>query len=58
MDAFKDVAKYFQPKEVNTERGIFRLFSRVSVALCLLGAVLCGLNTVYIGNKKIGKLCY
>jgi len=47
MDAFKDVAKYFVPKEVNTEGGIFRLFSRVSVALCLLGAVLCGLNTYF-----------
>ena len=47
MDAFKDVAKYFVPKEVNTEGGIFRLFSLVSVALCLLGAVLCGLNTVH-----------
>jgi len=44
MDAFSPVAKYFKRKEVDTERGIFSLFSRVSVALCLLGAIICGIS--------------
>ena len=46
MDAFSPLARYFKPKEVNTEGGVFRLFSRVSVALCLFGALFLGLNTV------------
>jgi len=43
MNTFSPVTKYFKPKEVDTERGIFSLFSRVSVALCLMGAIICGL---------------
>ena len=46
MDNFSPLTKYFKPKEVDTEPGIFSLFSRVSVALCLLGAIICGLTSV------------
>ena len=46
MSTFSPVTKYFKPKEVDTERGIFSLFSRVSVALCLMGAIICGLASV------------
>ena len=42
MDSFSALTKYFKAKEVNTERGIFSLFSRGSVALCLFGAILAG----------------
>jgi len=48
MNAFSPVTKYFKPKEVDTERGIFGLFSRVSVALCLIAAIICGLS--YFGK--------
>jgi len=48
MNTFSPVTKYFKPKEVDTERGIFSLFSRVSVALCLIGAIICGLS--YFGK--------
>ena len=46
MNAFSPVTKYFKPKEVDTERGIFGLFSRVSVALCLIAAIICGLSVI------------
>ena len=46
MNTFSPVTKYFKPKEVDTERGIFSLFSRVSVALCLMGAIICGLSVI------------
>ena len=49
FSAFSDVTKYFKAKEVNTERGIFSLFSRGSVALCLIAAIFCG-GTQYFGN--------
>ena len=44
--ALSPVAKYFKPKEVNAEGGVFRLFSKVSVGLWLGVAAFCGLTSV------------
>ena len=53
MNTFSPVTKYFKPKEVDTERGIFSLFSRVSVALCLIGAIICGLSVIFNSSIHI-----
>jgi hypothetical protein len=39
----------FKTKDVNADNGIFKLFSRGSVALCLLGSLLCAANQ-YFGD--------
>ena len=46
--ALSPVAKYFKPKDVNAEGGVFRLFSQASVGLCLSVAAFCGLTQVFL----------
>ena len=56
--ALSPVAKYFKPKEVNAEGGVFRLFSQASVGLCLSVAAFCGLTQVYLVAFSLKESSY
>ncbi len=51
-DAFTKVTTFFKIKDVTAETSVFKLFSHGSVALCLLGSILCAANQ-YFGDPII-----
>jgi hypothetical protein len=52
-DMFGKFVSFFKSEDVNADNGIFKLFSRGSVALCLLGSLLCAGNQVRPGIQKL-----
>ena len=47
-DILGSVKQYFVTKETSLDNGVFKLFSKGSVAVCLLGSLLCAASQVYM----------
>ena len=54
-DILGSVKQYFVTKETSLDNGVFKLFSKGSVAVCLLGSLLCAASQVSFCCRHLKK---